>query len=297
MPTSALLGESVQMVRVRELVALYGHHARSVTLIGPTGVGKGLVAQCLHQLGGLQGALVAVPGGTLTDTLCHTQLFGHERGAFTDAKARVRGAFELASAGTLFIDEIPHWTKAAQSALLRPLSEGVFRPVGAERELQVTCRMVFASTRGLDALVGEGALLEDLRWRIPRFEIEIPGLAERRSDILLLASAFLTGECRRLGVRTLEFAPEVIAALLGYRWPGNVRELQGEISVAAVHAVARQRERLDLRDLSPAVAQAGVRVGELDDAFYLSMLAVRPMGPSWDQSIFASSRAVSQDTP
>jgi len=254
------------MQRVAYLVGTYGRLAESVLLVGPTGVGKGLIAQLLHQKWGGTGSFVALTGGALSDSLHHTQLFGHERGAFTDAKSRVRGAFEQAAGGTLFLDELPHWSKAAQSSLLRPLSDGWFRPVGAEREIAVTCRLVFASTRSLDALVDEGILLEDLRWRIPRFEIHIPALADRRADILPLADHFLNRSGRGGELdRVREFSSEVLRAFLGHGWPGNVRELINEIEVAVVHAAGAGRSRIEVEDLSPSVAKAEVPVGDLPE--------------------------------
>lgn len=254
------------MQRVAHLVETYGRLAGAVLLVGPTGVGKGLIAQLLHQKWGRAGSFVALTGGALTDSLHHTQLFGHERGAFTDAKSRVRGAFEQAAGGTLFLDELPHWSRAAQSSLLRPLSEGWFRPVGAEREITVTCRLIFASTRPLDTLVAEGILLEDLRWRIPHFEIHIPALADRRADILPLADRFL---CRgnRGGEldHVKEFSSEVLRALLGHSWPGNVRELMNEIEVAVVHAAGAGRVRIELEDLTPSVARVNVTVSDFPE--------------------------------
>ena len=260
------LGQSSAMQRVSQLASTYGRLARAVLLVGPTGVGKGLIAQLLHKKWSGTGLFVALTGGTLTESLHHTQLFGHERGAFTDAKARVRGAFEQAAGGTLFLDELPHWSRAAQSALLRPLSDGWFRPVGAEREIAVTCRLVFASTRSLDALVTDGILLEDLRWRIPRFEIHIPALMDRREDILPLADHFLN-HCDRNGElgQVREFSPEVLRAFLGHDWPGNVRELMNEIEVAVVHTVGAGRSTIELQDLSPTVASATARVSDFPE--------------------------------
>jgi len=233
---------SAAIQRVLHLVRVYAPIERPVVFTGPTGAGKGFFARLLHQLSGRKGGFVEVTGGQLTDSLLHSQLFGHVAGAFTGAQRNSRGAFEQAANGTLFLDEIQHWTLPVQSALLHVLGEGRVRPIGAERELPVSCRTVFASAIRLDDLVTEHRLLPDLRWRVAFLEVPIPPLCERVADILPLAYAFLEQARSDFGISEEPcFDHDAIALLLGYEWPGNLRELRGVVEFAAINAKAANR--------------------------------------------------------
>lgn len=251
-----VLGISDAMRAVMHRVRVYAPRPRGVLLLGPTGVGKGLIARRIHAIGGATGSFITVAGGQLSDTLFLSQLFGHLRGAFTDAKERFKGAFEQAIHGTLFLDEIPHWSLLVQSALLVPLSEGNYRPIGSERDLSVSSRIVFASTISPDDLVHERRLLPDLRWRLPRMEITIPALKDRKADILWLAGSFLDEFRKELNISSpLSFSPEVVEALLGHTWPGNVRELRSTIDLVVIHAAHAERATIELEDLPPSFAE------------------------------------------
>jgi DNA-binding NtrC family response regulator len=247
------LGTGLYSPAVREvlhLVRLYSKLARPVVLTGPTGSGKGYYARLVHELSEARGPFVEVTSGQLTESLLHTQLFGHVSGAFTGAQRNARGAFEQAAGGTLFLDEIQHWSLGVQSALLHTLGEGRVRPIGAERDLPITCRTLFASTRGLEELVAEKLLLPDLRWRVAFLEIRIPPLSERGADILPLADGFLEEARNAFGFSNQPFLDaEVIAAFLGHDWPGNLRELRGAIEYAAIHASAAGRSGISHADL------------------------------------------------
>lgn len=248
-------------------VLAYATRPRNIMLLGPTGVGKGLVARSIHKIGDAAGSFITVAGGQLSETLLHSQLFGHLRGAFTDAKDRVKGAFELAVGGTLFLDEIPHWSLAVQSALLVPLSEGIYRPVGSERDLRVSSRIIFASTIAPDDLVDQHRMLPDLRWRLPPMEIHIPALTDRKADILWLAGSFLDEFIHEMALAEgLSFSSEVVEILLGHSWPGNIRELRSVIDLAVTHAAYAGRSTIEFEDLPHTMAgTVPLRVADADE--------------------------------
>jgi DNA-binding NtrC family response regulator len=209
----------------------------TVLITGETGTGKELAARAIHQLSPRATApFVAVNCGSLVDTLLESELFGHERGAFTDAHARRVGLLGHAGGGTLFLDEAETLTPRAQVALLRVIQERTFRPVGSASELRVEARFVAATNARLDDLVQAGQFRRDLYYRLCVFSLTLPPLRERREDILPLAAHFLTMHYRGAGP-----APRIslaaVEALLAFEWPGNVRELESAI-VRAVY-VAR----------------------------------------------------------
>jgi len=223
---------------------------RPLLLVGETGVGKGVFARLIHAHSGRQGEFVALAGGELSESLYHDQLAGHEPGAFTGALRRVRGVFERAHGGTLFIDELPLWPRAAQSALLRRVEEGLVTRLGAERELTVNCRLLFASNRPLAALVESGQLLADLRWRIGEFAIEIPALAGRAVDIAQLGYYFLDRARADFSLAgPVLFAPEVLERLVTYTWPGNVRQLRGVVEWSCTQAALHSADLINLSHL------------------------------------------------
>ncbi|HYU00999.1 MAG TPA: sigma 54-interacting transcriptional regulator [Gemmatimonadales bacterium] len=250
-----IVGCSPLLQRVLELAVLYAPIDEPVLLLGPTGVGKGLVAKLMHEASGRPGEFVAVSGGQLVESLLHSQLFGHEKGAYTGADRRVAGAFERARGGTLLVDELQLIPQSAQGALLQPTGEGQLLRLGAERDTKVTARLLFASNRPLDELEAEGRLMPDLRYRLYDFVIEIPPLVERRVDIVVLAYHFLDRTRAAAPERTpAMFHPEAIDRLLEFDWPGNVRQLKGAVAYACVHAAGE--EQISTRHL-PAYLAAG----------------------------------------
>lgn len=210
------------------LARRYATLPRDILLVGPTGAGKNHLAALIHSASGRAGALVALTGGQLTESLWASQLFGHFAGAFTDAKQRVRGAFEQAAGGTLLLDELHHWSPVVQSGLLRPLGDRRFRPLGADRDLDVNCRLLFATTKSPDELVRSRQLLADLRYRLPALVLYLPALAARRDEILPLLDRFATTALEAFGWDPGRFhwSSAAIRRLLLYDWPGNIRELQ-----------------------------------------------------------------------
>jgi two-component system response regulator FlrC len=207
----------------------------TVLLTGETGTGKELMARAIHHWSPRAAqAFVAVNCAALAETLLESELFGHEKGAFTGAAAQRRGRFELAHGGTLFLDEIGEMTPALQAKFLRVLQDGTFERVGGTKTVTVDVRVIAATNRDVQRLVAERAFREDLYYRLSVFPIVLPPLRERPADILPLAAHILQQASRRFGKRIAGFADEAQALLQDYAWPGNIRELQNVVERAAI---------------------------------------------------------------
>jgi transcriptional regulator with GAF, ATPase, and Fis domain len=203
--------------------------------VGETGSGKEVVARSIHERSDrARGPVLRVNCGAISPALIDSELFGHERGAFTGADAQRRGWFERADGGTLFLDEIGELPLAAQVRLLRVLQDGMFERVGGARPLKVDVRVVAATHRDLAAMVRTGQFREDLWYRINVFVIPLPPLRERQGDIPALAEHFAGRAGERFGAGPLHLTPSDVALLQGYEWPGNVRELAAVIERAAI---------------------------------------------------------------
>jgi two-component system response regulator HydG len=225
-PVEELIGESVAMRQLRELVARVARSDAPVLVIGETGSGKERVARALHRLGSRpEGPFVALNCAALPEHLLESELFGHARGAFTDARNARPGLLVHADGGTLFLDEIAELPLALQPKLLRALEERRVRPVGGEEEVPFDARIVAATNRDLDAAVEEGRFREDLFFRIDVLRIEVPPLRARGSDVLRLAQHFLRECAGRLDKQVVGISHGAAERLLRYDWPGNVREL------------------------------------------------------------------------
>src|SRR5262249_1723438 len=221
-----LVGKSVAMTRVFDLVRKVAATKTSVLLSGESGTGKELVARALHHLGSRPaGPFVPVNCGAIPEPLLESELFGHVKGAFTGADREHRGLFEAASGGTLLLDEIGELPMALQVKLLRALQQRSVRPVGALAERGVDGRLVAASNRDLEQEVARGAFRQDLYYRLNVIQIQMPPLRARRDDIPLLAAVFLARYAAELGKPVSSIAPEAMRALCEYDYPGNVREL------------------------------------------------------------------------
>jgi DNA-binding NtrC family response regulator len=207
----------------------------TVLLQGESGTGKELFARALHALSPrADGSFVAINCAAIPETLLETELFGHEKGAFTGAVSRKPGRFELAHRGTLFLDEIGDLSFPLQAKILRALEERQFERVGGTQTLHVDVRVVAATHRDLRVRVTERQFREDLYFRLSVFPIRIPPLRERRGDVEMLARHFVEKYCRELKKRTLQLSPDAIEVLQRYPWPGNVRELQNCIERAVI---------------------------------------------------------------
>ncbi|MCI0572260.1 MAG: sigma-54 dependent transcriptional regulator [Myxococcaceae bacterium] len=227
-----LLGESRAMQQVKRLLERVAPSSANVLITGEHGTGKEVVARFLHAASGrVDTPFVAVNSGGLAEGVFESELFGHVKGAFTDAKADRIGCFELADGGTLFLDEIGNMPLAQQAKLLRVLQTGELHPVGSSRMKRVQVRVVSATNVDLHRAATEGRFREDLLYRLNTVEVHLPPLRERPEDIPLLASQFLAAAGRRYGRPGLRFDAGALEALVAYTWPGNVRELE--------HAVER----------------------------------------------------------
>ena len=266
----ALQGESAGMRALKDrLRQLLDAEARlqsgpppAVLVRGETGTGKELVARALHFSGGRRARpFVELNCAALPAPLLESELFGHERGAFTDARERKLGLVETAEGGTLFLDEIGDMEPALQAKLLKLLEEHSVRRLGSVREQRVDVRIVAATHRPLDQLVREGRFRADLYFRLRVVELELPPLRERGDDILRLARAFVATHAARYGRPTPALLPGAEAALLAHRWPGNVRELRNLLEQAVLLCTGPAIDAGDLA-LRAGVPEAEARTGE-----------------------------------
>jgi two-component system, NtrC family, response regulator AtoC len=233
----------------------------TVLLEGESGTGKELFARAIHALSArARRAFVAINCAAIPDTLLESELFGHEKGAFTGAAARRLGKFELADGGTVFLDEIGELTPATQAKLLRVLQERSFHRVGGTTPIQVDVRIITASNRPLDRLVAQGLFREDLFYRVRVFPIRIPPLRDRREDIDPLVDWFLAALPRELKKKPLRLEPDARERLRAYDWPGNVRELRNCLERAIILAENGRIEERHLR-LSPEAPAAAPPAG------------------------------------
>ncbi len=254
-PASMIVGSHPGIVEVYKAVARVAPLQVPVLVLGETGTGKELVARALHQFGSRpEGPFVAMHCGAIPDPLLESELFGHRRGAFTDAVRDRRGALSAAHGGTVFLDEIGEISPAFQVKLLRVLEDGVVTPLGAEKAETIDVRVVAATHRNLREMVASGRFRQDLFYRLAGYEIRIPPLRERLSDLPALVTHFQRRAEMDLGLEaTAGASPEVLASLSAHPWPGNVREL--------AHVVRRlliDRGALD----DPAAVEGLLRGGE-----------------------------------
>ncbi|MBI2214903.1 MAG: sigma-54-dependent Fis family transcriptional regulator [Acidobacteria bacterium] len=293
-PPSMMVGAHPSMIALYRAISKIAPLAVPVLVRGESGTGKELVARALHSLGSRpDGPFVALNCGAVPDTLLESELFGHIRGAFTDARQDRRGALVRADGGTLFLDEIGDVSPAFQVRLLRFLQEGTVTPLGSEKELRVAVRVIAATHRDLRAMVAAGRFREDLYFRLAGYEIGVPALRERASDIPLLVDHFrrkLAGELGRAEIEGPSRA--LIERLTLHPWQGNIRELEQAVRRIAIDtgaltdAVAAGRVLREMSgpsspslEIAPAVAdasepEAGAELGSLDDAEKRHILAV-----------------------
>jgi PAS domain S-box-containing protein len=259
-----ILGKSdALMAMLHEVEQVAGTDA-SVLILGETGTGKELVARALHSRGRRKDKpLVRVNCAAIPDELVESELFGHEKGAFTGATAKREGRFELADGGTIFLDELGELPIGVQVKLLRVLQEGEFEPVGSSRTRKVDVRVLSATSRDLAAMMRAGTFREDLYYRLSVFPIHVPSLRQRGEDVVLLAEAFARKFARRMGRDVLPLTESDKRKLLEYDWPGNVRELANVIERAVITA---REGRLDL-DRALAVSASGTQAqSDADDS-------------------------------
>jgi DNA-binding NtrC family response regulator len=270
-----LLGSSPAMRHVLELVESVAPSDSTVLITGESGTGKEVVARAIHAASPRRlNPMVVVNCGALPEGILESELFGHEAGAFTGARARHKGKFEAAEGGTVFLDEIGEVSPKVQVELLRVLEEKVVTRLGGTSPVAVDFRTICATNRDLQAAVREGRFREDLFWRLNVVQIHIPPLRERPEDVPVLAEQFLARFAQSMSRRPMRFSPEAKDALAAYPWPGNVRELQNAIERAVV---VGRNEVVRAEDLPVRVTQApaaGNAPGSLAEAERAHVLAV-----------------------
>jgi DNA-binding NtrC family response regulator len=257
------------MKAILNVVQRIGPADANVLITGENGTGKEVIARALHAVSSRSGKpLVSVNAGALSETLFESELFGHVRGAFTDAKTDRIGRFELADGGTLFLDEIANVPLNLQAKLLRVLETGEFERVGSSRTRKVNARVLSATNADLKKDVAEGRFRQDLMFRLNTVEIHVPPLRERREDIEPLAEHFLRQHGERYRRGRMVFTLQAIEALLQHSWPGNVRELDHVIERAVLMSSNSTVSAMDLALQTAPAAQLSARLEEmsLEDA-------------------------------
>ncbi|OPX38599.1 MAG: DNA-binding response regulator, partial [Desulfobacteraceae bacterium 4484_190.3] len=230
-----IIGKSKPMMKIYDMIEKVAQSKASVLITGPSGTGKELIAKAIHYGSTRRkGPFVSMNCGALTETLLESELFGHERGAFTGAVSMKKGRFELADAGTLFLDEVGDMPPSLQVKLLRVLQEMAFERVGGTKTIKVDVRVLSASNRNIKEDVKNGTFREDLYYRLNVIHIEAPPLRERADDIPLLVKAFIDKYSEGTRDKKFELTPETWKLLYQYPWPGNVRELENAMERALV---------------------------------------------------------------
>ena len=263
-----IIGKSKPMLEIYDMIRKVAPSKASVLITGPSGTGKELIAKAIHYDSPRKDRpFISINCGALTETLLESEIFGHERGAFTGAVAMKKGRFELADGGTLFLDEVGEMPLSLQVKLLRALQEMEFERVGGTRTIRVDVRVLSASNRDIKQNVAEGVFREDLFYRLNVIHIEVPPLSERIEDIRLLVDHFIE-KYRQDGVKEkVELSPETWKALYNHTWPGNIRELENVIERAVVlnpggiieledlpAEFSKKREEIDVNRFIPANA-------------------------------------------
>ncbi|MBQ7159341.1 MAG: sigma-54-dependent Fis family transcriptional regulator [Treponema sp.] len=249
-----IIGKSAEMQRLLTTVRKVADSKASVLVTGESGVGKEVIADALHNLSSRHDkACIKVHCAALSETLLESELFGHEKGAFTGADSLHKGRFELAHGGTIFLDEIGEINQSVQIKLLRVLQEKKFERVGGSQTIEVDVRVIAATNRNLEEEVKAGRFREDLYYRLNVIHLEVPPLRERKDDIPLLVSAFLDEFNRENGKQVTGFTQGAKSALYKYDWPGNIRELRNCVESAVVMASGNE---IALEDLPPTVSKA-----------------------------------------
>ena len=241
-----LTGNSPQIIRIRDMITQVAPTKATVMIYGARGTGKELVARAIHHRSLRRGSLIAFNCATLNENLAESELFGHERGAFSGAYHQRKGRFELAHSGTLFLDEISQLSLSNQARLLRVLEEREFERVGGDKTIQVDVRVVCATNHDLEAASERREFLPDLYDRLNVVPIHLPTLQERIEDVPLLVKDFLDEFCLQNGKPLITIAPEVIRTLMKYEWPGNVRELKNCIEGIVVMSTQSMIQQIDL---------------------------------------------------
>lgn len=287
-PSSEIIGDSKAINKVKEMISLVAAKEATVLITGPSGTGKELVARAVHALSERsEKRLVAINCAAFPENLLESELFGYEKGAFTGADKIKQGRFELADGGTLFLDEIGEMPLSMQVKLLRVLEERKIERLGSVKEIDLDIRIIAATNRNLTEMVKEGTFREDLFYRLNVIQINLPGLKERKSDILILSQFFIEKFKKKIGKDIKGIEPAAAELLTLYDWPGNVRELENVIERAVI---LTRNEYLKKDDLSGLTSTTRVvESGELASLADVEKNHIRLVLDSLDWSIQASS--------
>jgi Nif-specific regulatory protein len=270
-----MVGESPAMRAVFQFISRAAPTDSTVLISGESGTGKELVARAIHRNSPRAAkAFVAINCATLTETLLESELFGHEKGAFTGAVAQKRGRLELADGGTVFLDEIAELAPALQAKLLRVLEEHEFERVGGVRTIQVNLRVLAATNKDLAEAVRRGAFRQDLYYRLNVVSIKLPPLRERQQDILPLAHHFAAKYAQRVGRQVVGISATVQRLVTSYHWPGNIRELENAIERAVVLG---STELILPADLPEALTNSDAATGPADATYHDAVKEARRM--------------------
>jgi DNA-binding NtrC family response regulator len=278
-----LVGKSAAMQELRRWIGIVAPSDTTVLILGESGCGKELIAAAVHNASGrAKGNFVAIDCSTLQANLIESELFGHERGAFTGADRRKEGLIEVAAGGTVFLDEIGEMAPQLQAKLLRVLETGRFRRVGGAKDLAANVRFVAATNRDLEAMCRKGDFREDLYYRLSAFVLKAPPLRERLDDIPLLAEHFLqTRDFARNAQKT--WSPAALEALTAYQWPGNVRELRNIVERAAL--VSGEESAIRVAHLGPLRSRS--RLSSKLDLSFENLPTLEQLGETYVDKLLA----------
>ncbi len=290
-----IITASPEMLKVTRTIERVAPAGVSVMVLGASGTGKELLARGLHEASRRRGAFVAINCAAIPEALLESELFGHEKGAFTGAVRTVEGRIEAAQGGTLFLDEIGDVPAAIQVKLLRFLQERMIERVGGRKAIAVDTRVVCATHRDVDAMVADGSFREDLYYRLAEIVVRVPSLAERPGDAGLLARAFLARHAEAMNPAVTGLSADARAAIDAHGWPGNVRELENRMKRAVIMADARHVTAADL-DLAPAENEsAGINLRAARER--ADRLAIRHALARSDGNISATARLLGVSRP
>ena len=268
-----IVGQSSSMVRVFEAIQTVGPTEATVLITGESGTGKELCARAIHAASPRHyNPLVVLHCGALAETLLESELFGHEKGAFTGAQYRKKGSFEVADGGTVFLDEVGDITLKTQTDLLRVLQEREITRVGSTHPIHVDFRCIAATNKKLEQLVEEGRFRPDLYYRLNVFQIQLPALRQRRGDIPILVEHFVRKFSASMNKRIVRVSPGAMALLDHYQWPGNIRELENAIERAMVVAQEPEIREEDFALRLPVAEHTPRTLEEIERAHILAVL-------------------------
>jgi len=268
-----IVGQSVAMIRVFEAIQTVGPTDATVLITGESGTGKELCARAIHAASPRHyNPLVVIHCGALTETLLESELFGHEKGAFTGAQYRKKGSFEVADGGSVFLDEIGDISLKTQTDLLRVLQEREITRVGSTHPIHVDFRCIAATNKNVQQLVEEGKFRPDLFYRLNVFQIELPPLRDRKGDIPILVEHFIRKFSASMNKKITRVNPTAMALLDRYQWPGNVRELENAIERAMVVAQEPEIREEDFALRLPVAEQSARKLEDIEKAHILTVL-------------------------